>query len=267
MSIKKIKASVVISVAAFFAIFFVFSGFAIDFTFMLIARSQLQTAVETAALAALDEHTSAKIEEKARRIFNYSRVGKLEHSRITNLDVKTNPRAIMISANAPVGTYFLSVLGISRIDVQARAAARVETQRPSAFVSAKMPLPPNHRQYKLDRPFLARSREIFIRRLSPDLPYRVFVALGNNDAENIRWVEITCSASSGSTNNTGVWYSINHSCTGVGELGAAQYVRLSPTTQSPPNYYWDWDKNGFSIEDFSVITSVRLIRRSEFNSL
>ena len=264
---KKLKSSVVISIAAFFAIFFIFSGFAIDFTFVLVARSQLQTAVETAALSSLDEYEETEIAKRARKIFNYSKVGGIKYAEITSLQVKTNPRAVMVTATAPVKTYFLSALGISRVDVQARAAATVESKSPEPFASARMPVPSNHKQYKLDKPFLARGREIFIKGMSPELAYRVFVALGSENPEDVRWVEVTCSASPGSTNNTGIWYSLDDTCNGSGALGAAQYIRLSLQTQSPPNFYWDWDKTGFSIEDFSVITSVKLIRASMFNSL
>lgn len=259
MPMKKLKSSVVVSISAFFVIFFIFCGFAIDFTLMLVARGQLQNAVEVAALGALDEYEEAKISARAQKLFGYSKVGALKNSKIGKISVETNPRAIMISASAPVQPYFLSALGIHIIEVQARSAAKVVKQTPSRYSSSALPVPPNHIQYKLDKPFLSRGRELFIKGISPDKPYRVFVALGDSDEEDVRWVEVTCSAND---KNGGTWYSIDDDCNGVGNLGAAQYVRLSLKPQSPPNYYWDWED--FKVDEISVITSVKLVKSSDF---
>ncbi len=259
MSMKKLNSSVVVSIAAFFVIFFIFCGFAIDFTLVLVARGQLQNAVEVAALGALDEYEESKIRARAQKLFGYSKVGSIKNSKIGTISVKTNPRAIMISASAPVQPYFLSALGLHIIEIQARSAAKVVKQTPIVYSSGQMPIPPNHIQYKSDKPFLSRGREIFIKGISPDKPYRVFVALGDSDKEDVRWVEITCSAQD---KDGGTWYSIDDNCNGIGNLGAAQYVRLSLKPQSPPNYYWDW--KDFKVDEISVITSAKLVKSSDF---
>ncbi len=258
MSMKKLNASVVVSVTAFFIIFFIFCGFAIDFTLVLVSRSQLQNAVETAALASLDEYEVSKIEQRARNVFAYSKVGQIKHSKV-NVTAKKSPRSVKVNASSPVPVFFLSALGIYQIEVQANAVAKEVRSSLLPFVSAKLPLPPNHVQYKHDIPFLSRGREVFVKGVSPDKPYRVFAALGDSDKESVRWVEITCSAQN---DDGGTWYSIDNDCNGIGKLGAAQYVRLSLNNQSPPNYYWDW--KDFSVSEISVISSVKLVKSSEF---
>lgn len=255
MLIKKLKASVIISVVAFFVIFFIFCGFAIDFSLVLTTRAQLQNAVEVSALNSLDRRTDAAIRNRANEIFNCSRVGSLSHARIANIQIKADPnRAVQISATVPVRPYFLSVLGINEIELQAQASARAVYTTPSVDGSFDLA---NHIQYELDTPFLAREKEIFVRRggSNASRDFRVFAGLssGGNNPNNIRWIEITCSRD----NN---WYGINDSCTGVRNIGAAKFIRLSLDTTSPPNYYWD----EFVIDNISVLTSVRLIRNSSF---
>lgn len=263
MSMKKLKSSVIVSVAAFFAIFFIFCGFAIDFTLMLVSRLQLQNAVETAALSSLDESEEESIRNKAQRIFDYSCVGGLKNAKIDSISVKSSSRAVLIKAVAPVQPFFLSALGIHVIEVQARAAARGVFEAPSADGTGTVP--PNHKQYKTDKPFLSRKSVLYVERggVNSNRDIRVFVGLSDVDDQyaNLRWVEVTCSAHE--KNGNSAWYNIDDNCIVAQPLGAARYIRLALNNTSPPNYYWD----EFNIDEISVLTSVRLIRSSAFNLL
>ena len=262
MSLKKLKSNVVISVAAFFALFFIFCGFAIDFTLVLVSRLQLQNAVETAVLSALDESDKNGIRKKAQRVFNYSCVGGLKNAKIKSINIKTTSRAIMIQASAPVQPFFLSALGIHIIEVQAKAAAKGIYETPTTNSTGGVP--PNHKQYKTSKPFLSRKSAFYVKRggTNAGRNFRVFVGLSNeeNKASALRWVEVTCSAHN---KDGGAWYNVDDNCTGLNNLGAAKYIRLSLSTTSPPNYYWD----EFEITKISVLTSVKLIKSSEFNLL
>lgn len=255
MFVRKLKSSITISVVAFFIIFFIFCGFAIDFALVLTSRAQLQNAVEVSALNALDKCIESEIRVRASEIFNYSKVGMIRNARITNIAIKTDPnRAIQVSATTPLRPYFLSALGINQIELQARATARAIYTTPSVDSSFNLP---NHIQYKLNLPFLSREKEIFVQRGEPNSSrdFRVFVGLSDEDdkSSGIRWVEITCSKKDN-------WYGIDDNCAGARPLGAAKYVRLSLDTTSPPNYYWD----DFNIADIKVLTSVKLIRNADF---
>ena len=255
MFLKKSKSSVIISVAAFFIIFFIFCGFAIDFSLVLVSRAQLQNAVETTALNSLDENKEEKIKKRAQTIFNYSKTGNIRYAQITSIETKPDPnRAILITATAPIRPYFLSALGINIIELQARASAMANYTTPQIDTSFDVP---NHIQYKLTRPFLARNKEIFVVRggENKERNFRVFAGLSNkeDDESNLRWIEITCSEENH-------WYGINDNCSGTENLGAAKYIRLSLDTTSPPNYYWD----EFEIAKISVLTSIKLIKSSDF---
>jgi len=253
--VRKLKSSVIISVVAFFIIFFIFCGFAIDFSLVLTSRAQLQNAVEVSALNALDKRSDVKIRGRVNEVFNYSKVGIIRNARIINIETRLDPnRAVKVTAIMPVRPYFLSALGINQIELQAQAAARATYITPNVDSSFDLA---NHIQYKLDFPFIAREKEIFIQRGEPnaDRDFRVFAGLSDedNNLSALRWVEITCSKE----NN---WYGIDDTCIDAGRLGAAKYIRLSLDTTSPPNYYWD----DFNIGDIKVLTSVKLIRSVDF---
>ena len=263
MSIKKLKSNVVVSVAAFFALFFIFCGFAVDFTLVLVSRLQLQNAVEVAALSSLDESDENKIKNRAQKIFEYSCVNGLKNAKIRSITVKPSSRAILIEAKAPVQPFFLSALGIHIIEVQARAAAKGVFDTPASDTTGGVP--PNHKQYKASHAFLSRKSVLYVKRggIYAGRTFRVFVGLSDNEdsASNLRWVEVTCSAHNKKTNDA--WYNIDDNCTKTPPLGAAKFIRLALNNESPPNYYWD----NFQIDKISVLTSVKLIRAIDFNLL
>lgn len=182
------KGNVLISISAFFIIFFVFCAFAIDFSLMLSARSRLQNAVETSALSAAADSSPPAMSLTADKIFSYYKTGQIKHAKITAkvpiVPPPPNPRSFFVSAQAPIPTTFLAVLGISVIEIQAKAKAQIleislepESVKTGVLLSSIL----------VDK----QGDEIYVE--EAELAHGYYVFVGLNDGENpAKWVNISC---------------------------------------------------------------------------
>ena len=250
---KKLKASVLVSVIALFAVFFIFCGFAIDFSMIVATRSQLQNAVETAALSAVSEIPSGNAENTAREIFSYSRVNLIRQARITNIELKASQNAMLVEASTPAQIYFLSALGINFIEIQARAAAQIQESNVAPdkdFAIAN--------QLQFTAPniiFNKTGNEIRITRTSETSEYLTYVGL-NDSINETKWVEITC-ASNDATAEVQE-FDINAECVrnNNGDISAAKFIRVINNNSLTP----------LEVE-LSLINISKLIRVRDYNLL
>ena len=240
MSGNKVNGSVLVTIIAFFVIFFIFCGFAIDFALVLVSRAQLQNAVETAALGALNEYDTSKIISKSYSVFNYSKTGLIQTAKISHVRARTDDeRAVWIQASVPARPFFLSALGIYQIEVEAQAVAKAEYE----ILGFTKPVP-NHWEFKTSKPFLERGREIKISKVDGISNYKVYASLPTTSGEKT-WHEVSLKEG---------WYSIEK-----GSLGAAQYITI--ILDPDAHFYWD---NKTSKPEIKVLTAVKLVKSSEF---
>lgn len=114
----------------FAVVFLSLCAFAVDMAVFLTARGEIQHATETAALNAAsnfnDEALSEDIENTAREVISLFKVkGRLlENLNVVSVDVKFDARAVKIKAESKVPTYFLGVLGLGYVTVQAQSSAQ-----------------------------------------------------------------------------------------------------------------------------------------------
>jgi len=252
---NQLKASALVSVIAFFAVFFVFCGFAIDFSMVVASRAQLQTAVETAALASAAEVPALNAQTTARKVFSYSQTNSLKNSHITNVEVKNAANAILVEAYAPAQTYFLSALGINNIEIQARAAAQIE---PIVLNSDADFDVVNHLQFSSPSLILAKEgAEIKITRDDTTSEYLVYAGL-NDKINETKWVEITCSSADLTAKEQ--YFDFDAQCIKDkynGGISAAQYIRIINNNSSTP----------LLINELALNNAVKLIKYSQFRAL
>lgn len=252
---KKHKASALVSVIAFFATFFIFCGFAIDFSMVVASRAQLQTAVETAALASVADIQTSEAENSARKIFSYSKTNSLKNAYISNIKVKTASDAIYIEAHAPAQTYFLSALGITNIEIQARAAAMIEpiTLIPDIDFNIE-----NQTQYTSPTLILSKTgAELKVTRSEYTSEYLVYVGLDNKISET-KWVNITCSSNDITAKEQ--YFDFDVECIKEqynGGISAAQYIRIINNNSTTP----------LEIDNLELNNSAKLIKYSKFKTL
>lgn len=136
---NKKRASTLVFVIFFFIIFLAFAAFAVDGTIVLTNRFELQSATESAALAAASEFyygtnpatnvvepSSANVEGTARSVLNNLKVGSLRHAKVNSVDVNPGTKQVLVQTNLVSQPFFLSFLGISGINLSARACAVCE---------------------------------------------------------------------------------------------------------------------------------------------
>lgn len=130
------KGNTVITLVMFFGIIMAFCAFAIDFTIVLTQRAKLQSITEKSAIAAasnyafLDNLTpnSDKVEEGARKTLDLFKDRRMPSVEISEIELKPNNKAVFVKTKALVPTYFLGVLGIGTIKIEAQSSAISETR-------------------------------------------------------------------------------------------------------------------------------------------
>ncbi len=135
---NKKKASSTLYFILFFIIFLAFCAFAVDGTIVFTNRAKLQSITETAALAAAEEFNSDtddaisttekdNVKSVARRLFNTLKQGGLQTAEVGVNGVELNGQMVTLTTSMISQPFFLSFLGISGINLEARARARSET--------------------------------------------------------------------------------------------------------------------------------------------
>lgn len=250
---NKKNASILVSIIAFFTIFFIFCGFAIDFSMTISARLQLQNAVETAALNAVKNINSGTAEITARNIFSYSKANLIKTSRISNITIKNPQKAILVEATAQAQPYFLSALGINNIQIQAQSAAQLIPQilQPDTDFNII-----NHLQYTYPTLIFSNpGNEIKITRGDTTGEYSVYIGL-NNKLDQTRWIEITCSSDDKTAKEQE--FDFNKVCEqNNGDISAAKFIRIVNKNSSTP----------LEVDELMLLNIAKLISRSSFNAL
>lgn len=129
---KKRNGSTLIYLLAFFIIFLAFCAFAVDGTIVFAQRARFQNAIEAAALAGASafsqSNNQADIQAAAIANFNMWKYGSLKYANLTvpQITVDTGTREVSINANTLAEPFFLSFLGISAIELNAKARAVCE---------------------------------------------------------------------------------------------------------------------------------------------
>lgn len=252
---KQRKASTIISVIAFFAVFFIFCGFAIDFSMIVTTRNQLQTAVETTALSSASEINSTEAEKTARKIFSYSKTNSLKNSQITNIAIKKDSNAILIEASVPAQTYFLSALGIKTVEIQARSAAMIDSIKLTPDTNFNIE---NHLQFTAPALIFSKNgTEIKIVRSDNTTEYLVYVGLDDKINET-KWVEISCSSNDITAKEQ--YFNLDDKCLEDqynGGISAAKYIRIINNNSTTP----------LEIDKLALNNVIKLIKYSKFKSL
>lgn len=157
---KQKKASSTIYIIIFILILLAFLAFAVDGTIILTYRARLQNAVEMTALTAASEFytplyaTAPQIEDQVRRTatstFMLLKKDSLQNANLVNKDgndndinlndgidsdveVKSSPNKVLISAEMIAQPFFLSFLGVEGIKLEAKACAESDELSVSAY--------------------------------------------------------------------------------------------------------------------------------------
>lgn len=250
----KKSGSALVSVIALYSIFFIFCGFAIDFSWVLASRLQLQNAVENTVLLSINENDLSLSEANAYKIFSYSKVNSIRNAVVSSVTVKQSQKAIFVKAKAPIQPYFLSALGINNIEIQAQAAAQLKPQliEPDDEFNIE-----NHLQFTTPKLiFDKKGYEIKIVRSDVSSEYLVYVGLNDQIGET-KWVDVTCSSSDLFAKEQK--FDINAECVknNNGDITAAKFIRIINNNSLTP----------LEVEEISLINTAKLIKRSEFNLL
>ncbi len=251
------NASALVSVIAFFTIFFVFAAFAIDFSLVLAARAKLQNAIETTALTSVGHISEDNVETEARKVFSFFKVNQIQYAQITEITAKKSAKAILIKATSPAPTYFLSALGINTVEIQAQASAQII---PIELIPDSTFTVENQLQFKA--PFIITPKEgaeIKVVEGADTAEYKLFIGL-NDKTDNTRWVDITCT--SNDVNSKEQYFDFDIECAENYKDGisAAEYIRIVNNNASiTPDL--------FKIEEVSLINTAKLIKRSSFDKL
>lgn len=122
----KKRASTIVFVIFFFILFLAFAAFAVDGTITLTNRAELQYATESAALAgASGLNSTTDIQTAVTNTFNYLNKNYLKHAKIT-VNVNLARKRVFVHTTMVSQPFFLSVLGISGINLSANAYATSE---------------------------------------------------------------------------------------------------------------------------------------------
>ena len=249
------RANIVVSVVAFFTIFFIFCGFAIDFSMIIATRAKLQSAAENAVLASVEKISEGTAEQTAQNIFMYSKIHSAKFASIEEIETKPLNNAIAIKASAPAQTYFLSALGLSNIELKAQASAQIKSYETPQDADFSLE---NHLQYTF--PILVTNKngaELEIDRVNADSAYRTFIGLKGKTSD-IKWAEITCAVENiGEKEQT---FDFDAPCIREnyeGGISAAKYLRIINSNAAVP----------LEIEKVNIKNTAKLISYSDFKSL
>lgn len=249
-------ANILISIVAFFTVFFCFCGFAIDFSMLVAARAQLQTAAETVALAAVADIKQGSEQTTAAKVLKYTKINGIKYAQIDEFVTKPEKNALYVKLSAPAQTYFLSALGITNIKLQAQSAAIIEPYLLEADKDFSLE---NHLQFT--SPVLIMSKpgdELEITSSNDTLQYLVFVGLKDRNNET-KWVDITCS--SNDFNAKTQYFDLDADCIKEridGAVSAAGYIRIVNNTTVP---------SVLEIETLNLTNIAKLIQYSKFKTL
>lgn len=258
MSQKKNKASILVSVFAFFVIFFVFCAFAIDFSFMLATRAKLQNAAEASVLAAASDISENDAEKTARDFFSFYKTNNLENAQISTVTVKRQSNAIQLEAYIPAPTFFLSALGINTITVKAKSAAKITSQtlQPDTDFTLE-----NHISFTSPVMIFAKQgAELKITRDANSGEYLVFIGLDDKTSKT-KWVDITCTSNDLTAEEQ--YFDFNTDCGGEnynGNISVAKYIRVVNNDSAVSS-------DNFKIDALALINISKLIKNSEFEKL
>lgn len=135
IKMKKKNASATLYIIFFLIIFLAFAAFAVDGTIVLTQRVKLQNATEMTALAAASEFNYtiepapadvvAMVTNEAASTFNLLKKDKLQTAHI-NVNVDSVANEVTIRANMVAEPLFLRFLGVSGINLEAKACAKSE---------------------------------------------------------------------------------------------------------------------------------------------
>lgn len=129
--IKKRRASTVVFFVIFFTSFLAFSALAVDGTIIYMIRGKLQNATEATALAAASEFnssasvTATDIELAAKNTFKLLKTDNLQYASI-NVEVSLNNKEVRVTTTMPAQTYFLRILGVASVQLNAKSCAKSE---------------------------------------------------------------------------------------------------------------------------------------------
>lgn len=129
---EKRSASTVVYLIFFFVVFLAFCAFAIDATIVLATRAKLQNATEASALAAASKFsyttvsTAGDITAAANSAFNMWKYRNLQSAKITSSEVNVVTKQVRIETKMTAPVFFLTLLGVSGVDLSAKACAQSE---------------------------------------------------------------------------------------------------------------------------------------------
>lgn len=115
--------------------FLAFCAFAIDATIVLTTRAKLQSATEASALAAASKFnydpttaasTAGSITAAASSALNMWKYRNLQYAHVATSEVNIDEREIRIETRMVSPVFFLSLLGVSGVDLSAKACAKSE---------------------------------------------------------------------------------------------------------------------------------------------
>jgi len=121
------KANLIVAFMVFAVVFLSLCAFAVDMTVFLTARGELQHASETTALMTASQLTSDSDNVAyARKVVSLFKLkgGLLQNLVLTSVSAKPEQKAVKIKIEAKVPTYFLGVLGLGYVTVQAQSSAQ-----------------------------------------------------------------------------------------------------------------------------------------------
>ena len=125
---KKKRASSTIYMIFLFVMFLAFSAFAVDGAIVLTSRVKLQNLTESSALAAASEFTSgANVSTVATNIFGALKQYSLE-SATSAVQVDTVKKQVLVTSKYLSHPIFLAFLGVSGINLEAKACALCESR-------------------------------------------------------------------------------------------------------------------------------------------
>lgn len=128
------NASSIVYIIFFLVALLAFSAFAVDGTIVLTNRAKLQNAAEMTALSAASEFNNysssataaditTQVTKTAQETFSLLQPDSLQTAAIT-VNVKTNEKRVLIIAKMVSQPFFLSFLGITGINLEAKACAQ-----------------------------------------------------------------------------------------------------------------------------------------------
>lgn len=130
---KKRRGSATLYLILFITIILAFCAFAVDGTIIYTARAELQSATNATALAVGAEFkpndtffNKETLKEDANNIFKAQSVGLLKYAKIEKAYVNGNAKMVKLKTSCNTPTFFLGLLGVSVVKINAVATAKAE---------------------------------------------------------------------------------------------------------------------------------------------